>query len=82
MTNEWLKLLSLHIAYELAKMFWCRRLICLILSKALTAPQAGGEHEKKINFEFDPLASSTMYVNTLSPRIMIITSFVWLQLRK
>ena len=53
-----------------------------ILSKALTGPQPGVEQEKKINFEFDPLASSTMYGNTLSPGILVITSFVWSQLRK
>ena len=48
-----------------------------ILSKAFTAGQSGGEQTKKVKFDLSPLASSTMYVNTLRPRITIVTSFVW-----
>ena len=47
------------------------------LSEALLASQTRGEQTKIFKFEFAPLASSTMYANTLRPRILVLTSFVW-----
>ena len=49
----------------------------VILSEALLASQPRGEQTKILKFEFAPLASSTMYANTLRPRILVLTSFVW-----
>ena len=48
-----------------------------VLSKALLASQTRGEQKKILKFEFAPLASSTMYANTLRPRILVLASFVW-----
>ena len=52
--------------------------ICvMLLSKAFTASHSEWERTKKVKFDLTPLASSTMHVNTLRPRITIVTSFVW-----
>ena len=49
----------------------------MTLSEALLASQPRGEQKKILKFEFAPLASSTMYANTLRPRILALTSFIW-----
>ena len=47
------------------------------LSEAVPLSQPRGEQTKILKFEFAPIASSTMYANTLRPRILVLTSFVW-----
>ena len=49
-----------------------------ILSKAVTARGPVGEQTKMINFEFTPLAFSTMYANTVRPGILVVSAFLWL----
>ena len=47
------------------------------LSEAVPLSQPRGEQTKILKFEFAPLASSTMHANTLRPRILVLTSFIW-----
>ena len=54
----------------------------IYLSEAVPLSQPRGEQTKILKFEFAPLASSTLYANTLRPRILALTSFVWSQFRK
>ena len=50
--------------------------MCLWIFETAGGPM--GEQTKMINFEFIPLASSTMYANTVRPGILVVSAFVWL----